>query len=69
MERQQDIVLGATFVALGLAAAWGAGAYSGASGTYPMVLGILLALTGVVVATKALRNQQAVERVLINAPT
>ncbi len=68
MERQQDIVLGAIFLALGLAAAWGAGAYSGASGNYPMVLGLLLALTGAVVSIRALRFEEPAERVLIDAP-
>lgn len=61
-------MLGATFVALGLAAAWGATAYSGASGVYPMVLGCLLALTGFVVAIKAMRTTAAGDRVLIDAP-
>lgn len=68
MERQQDVILGAIFVALGLAAAWGATAYTGASGTYPLVLGLLLALTGALVAFKAIRSSDAVERVLIDAP-
>lgn len=68
MERQQDIALGAIFMALGLAAAWGAGAYTGASGNYPRVLGLLLALTGAVVAIKALRCRLSIERVLIDAP-
>ena len=68
MERQQDIALGAIFLALGLAAAWGAGAYTGASGNYPRVLGLLLALTGAVVALRALRSTIPVERVLIDAP-
>ncbi|MEM9046592.1 MAG: tripartite tricarboxylate transporter TctB family protein [Pseudomonadota bacterium] len=68
MERQQDIALGAIFMALGIAAAWGARAYSGASGTYPLVLGVLLALTGAIVALRALRMTSAVERILIDAP-
>lgn len=68
MERQQDIALGAIFVALGLAAAYGATAYSGASGNYPMVLGLLLALTGLIVAVRAIRSQANAERVLIDAP-
>lgn len=68
MERQQDIALGAIFVALGLAAAWGATAYTGASGNYPMVLGLLLALTGAIVAGRAIRAQSTTERVLIDAP-
>lgn len=68
MERQQDIVLGAIFVAIGLAAALGATSYSGASGTYPLVLGLLLALTGALVVFKAIRSSDTVERVLIDAP-
>lgn len=68
MERQQDIALGAIIVALGLAAAYGATAYTGASGSYPMVLGLLLALTGLIVAVRAFRSQTTAERVLINAP-
>lgn len=68
VERQQDIVLGATFVALGLAAAWGATNYSGASGNYPLVLGLLLALSGAVVALKAMRANTSVRRVLVDAP-
>lgn len=67
MERQQDIALGAIFVALGLAAAWGATAYTGASGNYPMVLGLLLALSGAIVAGRAIRSQTTAERVLIDA--
>jgi hypothetical protein len=68
MERQQDITLGAIFVALGIAAALGATAYTGASGNYPMVLGLLLALTGLVVAFRAIRSEVSVERILIDAP-
>lgn len=68
MERQQDIALGAIFVALGLAAAYGATAYSGASGNYPLVLGLLLALSGALVAFRAIRSNTTTERVLIDAP-
>lgn len=68
MERQQDIALGTIFVVLGLAAAGGATAYSGASGTYPLVLGLLLALSGATVAIKALRSSTSDKRVLIDAP-
>lgn len=68
MERQQDIALGAIFVAFGLAAAWGATAYTGASGIYPLVLGLLLALTGALVAFKAIRSNSSAERVLVDAP-
>lgn len=68
MERRQDITLGAIFVAIGLAAAYGATAYTGASGNYPMLLGLLLALTGLIVAVRAIRSQTTAKRVLINAP-
>ncbi|MEL6219440.1 MAG: tripartite tricarboxylate transporter TctB family protein [Pseudomonadota bacterium] len=68
MDRQQDVVLGAFFVVFGLSAAWGATSYSGASGIYPLVLGLLLALTGAIVAVKAVRATAATERVLIDAP-
>ena len=68
MERRQDLSLGAIFVALGIAAAWGATAYSGASGIYPMVLGILLALCGAIVLIRAIRSEIVAERVLIDAP-
>lgn len=69
MERRQDIALGAIFMALGLAAAWGATGYSGASGYYPLVLGLLLALSGGVVALKAMRSVPSADRVLVDAPT
>ena len=54
MERRQDIVLGAVFAALGLFATVQAAAYSGASGTYPMVLGAVMTALGLLVAGKAL---------------
>ena len=53
MERRQDIVLGVVFAALGLFAAVRAAAYAGASGTYPMVLGLALSGFGILVAGKA----------------
>lgn len=49
MKRRQDMVLGALFALLGLAAAWRAGSYTGATGGYPMVLGLCLATCGTVV--------------------
>lgn len=55
-------------MALGLAAAWGATSYSGASGNYPLVLGLLLALSGAVVALKAMCAKSSAERVLVDAP-
>ncbi|MCR9087285.1 MAG: tripartite tricarboxylate transporter TctB family protein [Rhodobacteraceae bacterium] len=68
MERRQDIVLGAVFTALGIAAAWMATSYSGAGGLYPMVLGVILTLLGAVVAARAIRSGADKERVLIGAP-
>ncbi|APE44450.1 hypothetical protein BOO69_14290 [Sulfitobacter alexandrii] len=64
MERRQDIALGAIFAALGLYAAVKAAAYSGASGTYPMVLGLVLAGFGLLVAVKAALRGQAMPRPL-----
>ncbi len=69
MEKRQDIVLGLVFVGLGLAAAWMATSYSGAGGTYPMVLGIILTLFGGAVALKASRSLSRAERTLIEAPS
>jgi len=43
------MVLGALFALLGLAAAWRAGTYAGATGGYPMVLGLCLATCGGVI--------------------
>lgn len=68
MERQQDIGLGAIFIALGLWAAWGTTAYTGASGNYPMVLGLLLAFAGGIVAFRAIRFDTKTERILMDAP-
>lgn len=68
MERRQDIALGAIFVALGIAAAFGATAYQGAGGIYPLVLGILLAALGFLVAIRAIRSRGSAERILIEAP-
>ncbi len=55
-------------MALGIATAWGASFYQGAGGTYPMVLGLLLTLLGTTVALRALRAQDSIERVLVDAP-
>lgn len=68
MERQQDITLGAIFVALGIAAAWWATAYKGAGGIYPMVLGILLALLGLLVAFRATGKASNIQSTLVDAP-
>lgn len=53
MERRQDTVLGAVFAVLGLSAAMKAAEYSGATGTYPMTLGLVMAALGLLVAGKA----------------
>ena len=68
MEQRQDIVLGLIFVGLGIAAAWMATSYSGAGGTYPMVLSIILTLLGGSVALRALRKGTDAARVLVDAP-
>ncbi len=69
MEQRQDIVLGLVFMGLGIAAAWMATSYTGAGGTYPMVLGIILTLLGATVALRAIRAGSVSERVLIDAPS
>lgn len=69
MEQRQDIVLGLVFVGLGIAAAWMATSYTGAGGTYPMVLGIILTLLGGAVAVRAVRAGSTAERILIDAPS
>ncbi|MEM5543665.1 tripartite tricarboxylate transporter TctB family protein [Sulfitobacter sp. AS92] len=69
MEKRQDIVLGLLFAGLGIAAAWKATDYTGASGNYPMVLGLILALLGGAVTVKALRSGRNEPRALISAPT
>jgi hypothetical protein len=68
MERRQDIALGAVFAALGLGAAWIASGYHGAGGTYPLVLGLILAALGLAVAGRAWRSASPGARVLIEAP-
>lgn len=68
MERRQDIVLGLIFMGIGIATAWMATSYKGASGNYPTVLGIILTLIGGIVATKAVRLGSVQEREPINAP-
>ena len=68
MEARQDIVLGLGFASLGIAAAWMARGYAGASGAYPMVLGLVLALLGVIVAARAVRPTFGQARSLCDAP-
>tara|TARA_R110000851_G_scaffold97793_5_gene211689 strand:- start:735 stop:1178 length:444 start_codon:yes stop_codon:yes gene_type:complete len=55
MEKRQDLVTGLIFTGLGLAAAWMAKSYSGAGGTYPMVLGLALAVFGGAIALRSVR--------------
>ncbi|QFT58933.1 Tripartite tricarboxylate transporter TctB family protein [Sulfitobacter sp. THAF37] len=69
MEKRQDIVLGLIFVGLGLAAAWMARSYTGASGIYPMTLGLILTLLGGTVAAKAVRSGSDEMRQLVAAPS
>lgn len=68
MERRQDIAIGLIFVGLGIAAAWMATSYSGAGGTYPMVLGVILTLLGGTVALRAIRKGSTAARSLVDAP-
>ena len=68
MEKRQDLVLGLIFCCTGIFAAWTATNYRGASGTYPMVLGLVLTLLGATVAIKALRKPMDEPRRLIDAP-
>ena len=69
MEKRQDIALGLIFVIVGLAAAWMASSYSGASGTYPMTLGLILTLLGGTVAARAVRTAPDKARQLVAAPS
>ncbi|KRS13677.1 hypothetical protein XM53_03565 [Roseovarius atlanticus] len=69
MEKRQDIALGLIFVLVGLAAAWMASRYSGASGTYPMTLGLILTFLGGTVAARAVRAGQDKARQLVAAPS
>lgn len=64
MERRQDFVLGVSFAALGLYAALASMAYSGATGTYPMVLGIALAAFGLLIAIRAGYRRRSGDRPL-----
>ncbi|MFD1341258.1 tripartite tricarboxylate transporter TctB family protein [Litorisediminicola beolgyonensis] len=68
MEKRQDIVTGLIFAAVGLAAAWMATGYRGASGTYPMVLGLILTLLGAGISVRALRSGRNEPRPMVDAP-
>lgn len=63
--RTQDMMLGALCGALGLAAAWRAPAYSGATGTYPMVLGGAMAALGLLIALRAALQGRTDKRPLV----
>ena len=69
MEKRQDIATGLLFIGIGIAAAWMATAYRGASGNYPMALGLILTLLGGTVAVKAVRSPRNELRPLIDAPS
>ena len=58
MERRQDVVLGLVLAALGGFAAHEASQYRGASGGYPLVLGAVLAVLGLTLAIRALRQTE-----------
>ncbi|EAQ26105.1 MULTISPECIES: tripartite tricarboxylate transporter TctB family protein [unclassified Roseovarius] len=68
MEKRQDLLTGLIFTGLGLAAAWMARSYSGAGGTYPMVLGLALAIFGGVIALRSVRAKVNAVRPLSEAP-
>lgn len=68
MVRRQDIVLGLIFTALGLATVWLARSYSGASGTYPLVLGAVMAFLGALIVGRAMRSTSDAKRELVSAP-
>lgn len=63
--RAQDIGLGAFFCALGLAAAFKASDYRGATGIYPMSLGLVIAAFGLLIALRAALRGRPVPRPLI----
>lgn len=69
MEKRQDIVTGLLFAGVGISAAWMATGYKGASGIYPMTLGLILTLLGALVALRAVRSGRTDPRALIEAPT
>lgn len=69
MESRQDIALGLLFTGLGLVTAVLARSYSGASGVYPLVLGVAMALLGVAIAARAFATSSKNERVLVPEPT
>lgn len=68
MEARQDILLGLLFLVLGLAVVWQASSYSGASGTYPLVLGLAIAVVGALISLRATLARHSVSRELVQQP-
>lgn len=62
------MVLGALFALLGLVAAWRANSYAGATGAYPMALGLCLALSGAVIFGRAAITSTDEARQLFDDP-
>ena len=62
------MILGLLFTGLGLVAAWVATSYSGAGGIYPIVLSLIMAFIGLIIASRGVRKSRAVPRVLMDAP-
>ncbi len=65
MERRQDIAAGLAFALLGIAVWWLAQAYRGAGGTYPAVLGAVLAGLGLLIAGRAVLRTSNTARPLV----
>lgn len=68
MDRYQDILLGVMFGILGLAIAWIANSYSGATGGYPLALGMILSACGILIAIRAIVFMPNQERKLFENP-
>lgn len=68
MARTQDIALGLLFTGLGLVAAALSRSYTGASGLYPLVLGLVMAAIGTAIAVRAMRTGTPANRELLAAP-
>ena len=60
------MVLGALFALLGLGCAWTAGSYSGATGGYPLTLGLGLALCGALILGRAMLASNDTKRPLFD---
>jgi putative tricarboxylic transport membrane protein len=68
MERTQDMVVGLLFALVGLGAAWIAWGYSGATGIYPMALGIAMGVLGTGLAVGAALSGRQAKRILLPRP-